>query len=348
MSVSSPPGTGPAAAPGGSKGAPGTPPGLGLPWGSSSAACPSFCTILPPAARTPARWAGPSRANPSPSCPLSATSLSPPLSAAAAASCLRGPAPARRTGPNRSAPLSPQPPRSETRKEAAAGAGGAATSSGTNDAGRRGLTASPRRAAGTAPLEREQGTEETNLPQGTGGRSGVGEDGHGACAEREGCVLRLLERPAGGGTGARLLGAPARRAGACPQRTRERPRGRGEAAVGQHAGAGGGAAHAPWALCKEAAPRGGSRVYFGSAHAPQGAGRRSRAGGSAPARERCVPSHVEAARVAGGRVPVAAAGWVPHGGVRAWKRPLQTLSISQHSWCSVCRCLHTWKGLRGC
>lgn len=59
VSVSSPPGTGPVAAPGGSRGAPGTPAGLGLPWGSSKAACPSFCTILPPAARTPARRAEP-------------------------------------------------------------------------------------------------------------------------------------------------------------------------------------------------------------------------------------------------------------------------------------------------
>lgn len=73
VSVSSPPCTGPtaaaaaaAAAPGGSKGAPGTAAGLGLPWGSSSAACPSFCTILPPAASTPALRAGPGRAPLSP------------------------------------------------------------------------------------------------------------------------------------------------------------------------------------------------------------------------------------------------------------------------------------------
>lgn len=59
VSVSSPPGTAPAAAPGGSRGAPDAPAGLGLPWGSSKAACPSFCTILPPAARTPALRAEP-------------------------------------------------------------------------------------------------------------------------------------------------------------------------------------------------------------------------------------------------------------------------------------------------
>lgn len=217
VSVSSPPGTGPAAAPGGSKGAPGTPAGLGLPWGSSSAACPSFCTILPPAARTPARWAGPSRANPSPCWPLSATPLSPPLWAAAA-SCLRGPAPARGTGPNRSAPLCPQPPRSETRKGTAAGAGELLPPRETNDTGRRGLTASPRRAAGTAPLEREQGTEKRELPQGTGGRSG-GETGmaHARNARAAHCACSGGQRGEGRGRGCskRLRGEPVRAHGAC-------------------------------------------------------------------------------------------------------------------------------------
>lgn len=177
VSVSSPPGTGPAVAPGGSKGAPGTPAGLGLPWGSSSAACPSFCTILPPAASAAARWAGPSRAGSLPfplrSPFVSAAPGPPPPLPVYGALRLRGePAP---TGPRRSA-RSRRAPRDRR-------------------GGSRSVCLDGRRARDTGSRDRAGGTRTTDW--GAGGSSGN---------EAGGRSARAAQARGGGGRALRVLG----------------------------------------------------------------------------------------------------------------------------------------------
>lgn len=156
----------------------------------------------PPSAPSCRPPPGPPLSGPSPRSPPPFSPLSPPPRDAAAASCLRGPAPARRTGPDRSSPLRPRLGEARKRRRGTEGS--------REPGGRSRPNASPRRAAGSARLERERRADEREPPRGTGGRRG--EPAYGACAK-----------------GGKERGARARRAGG----------GRGEAAAAHGACAGG-------------------------------------------------------------------------------------------------------------
>lgn len=85
--------------------------------------------------------------------------------------------------------------------------------------------------------------------------------------------MRVREGRAGGGARPRRLMAPAQAAGSCLMRVRERPRGRGEAAARQRAGARRQKALAQSALCREAVRMGKGwelSVYFCAARARRG------------------------------------------------------------------------------